>query len=231
VGFSSGFHPGELSGFIFERFRKSLRRQDRWLSIAEASRPCCLKLNLGSGSSVLPGWTNLDPRRVHPSIVRWSFDELIPFGDNKADVVFTSHVFNYVDESRYVECLLDIWRVLRPGGVLRLSEDRTDNGYIWRRPGRKHATGVLRSLPTREKIERALRAVGFTIFEVSDETTVSPHTDVLLGNSRERRYRLGHKFYLEAVKLIHIPHLGRTVDFDPRAPKRRGRYRLPEVSG
>lgn len=200
----------------------------RWIWPHEHTRPAALKLHLGCGPHVFDGWANLDPRsHLDPRIVRWAFPTELPFDDNRADVALTSHMFNYISADNYARFALDVWRVLRPGGVWRLAEDRTDSGYVWRRPGdRSRGTGEVRSLPTRELITAALERVGFRVYDAAPGETRSPHRDILAGDSRPARYRAGHKFYSEAVKEIDIIDLGRAKWCDPRANKK-NRYFLP----
>lgn len=219
-----------LSWQAMDRWSARWSQDDDWAFVEDLLRPALVKANLGCGPHVWDGWYNLDPRaEIDSRIIRWSFDEMIPIPANQADIVFTSHVFNYVADEKYEEALVDIWRVLRPGGVLRMSEDATDSGYVWRRPGQgSRGTGEIQSLPTRERLVEALRRVGFQVFDATPESTRSPHKDVLKGNSRSRRYQLGHKYYLEAVKEIEVdvsrPLVGKRSD--PRAT-RRGRWKLP----
>jgi len=201
--------------------------ETRWAFAEDLIRPALLKIQLGCGIHPLDGWMNLDPRfHLRSNILDWDYSRLIPCTDNKADIVFTSHTFNYIEDSFYETALLDIWRVLRPGGVLRMAEDRTESGYIWRLPGQRAAgTGEIKSVPTQARILQALRNVGFKCDLAKPGYTISPHKDVLIGDSRKRRYRRGHKFYVEAVKRISID-LSRVRWRDPRATVK-GRYMMP----
>lgn len=219
----------EISRHHMQKWTRSWKPTDDWGFVEDFVRPACLKLHLGCGVHVWDGWQNLDPRdHLDERIIKWDFSKQIPFAECKADIAFTSHVFNYVEEAKYEEALLDIWRVLRPGGVLRMAEDCTDSGYVWRQPGQaaRH-TGVIRSLPTKAKIVAALRRVGFKIYDAEPGQTRSPHKDVLHGDSRPRRYKRGHKFYIEAVKEMDEYDLSRMRRWDMRAT-RWGRYRLPQ---
>ena len=199
---------------------------DRWAFVDELVGGVLCKVHLGCGEHVWPGWLNLDPREF-AGVVAWDWTRQIPLGSNRADVVFSSHCLAYCDEERYVDAALDVWRVLRPGGVWRLSDDDGDSGYVWRRPGQDaRGTGEIRSVCTFTKVVEALRRVGFELRHAAAGSTTSPHKDVLRGDSRSMRSRRGQKFYLEAVKCIEIKNLARDVPSDPRAV-RFGRYRLP----
>jgi len=212
-----------------KRWQDSWNQDSKWDFIEERTRPACVKLNLGCGEMLNEGWIGLDPRtHLHKNIIDWDFSRPIPFHDWTADAIMTSHVFNYIPEEDYATALLEIWRVLRPEGVLRMAEDRTDNGYTWRNIGQpaRH-TGEIKSLPTQDKILNALKQVGYEIHDANLDTTLSPHKDILQYNSRYRRYRLGHKFYVEAVKKLDSARY--RMKSDPRR-KRNGKYIMPEIS-
>jgi len=212
-----------------DRWTKYWSPDDKWEFIEDHMRPACLKLNLGCGETLLDGWTGLDPRNyLDERIIEWDFSRHIPFAEWTADAVMTSHVFNYIAEEDYATALLDIWRVLRPGGVLRMAEDCTDSGYVWRDIGQPaRGTGEIKSLPTKTKIVAALKRVGFEVHEGELDETLSPHKDILNYNSRYRRYRLGHKFYIEAVKSLVLREK-RALRMSDKRRKRDGTYVLPK---
>ena len=226
----------EINSRRTKRWASTWERDDEWKFVDELTRPAALKIVLGCGDiHVWENWACLDPRsHIDPRIIEWDFTKMIPFSELKADIVFTSHVFNYVADDKYVEAILDIWRVLRPGGVYRMQEDRTDSGFIWRKKGstRTDGQGMIMSEPTREKIYAAMNAVGFEIHDLEPGKTLSPHTDVLRGDNRGRKWTRRQKFYAEGVKVL-------ADDFDISRPRRRpwcrdwnatkiGRYKLPE---
>lgn len=221
----------EISRDHVRKWTRSWRETDHWAFVDEWTRPALLKINLGCGPQVWDGWACVDNRQTDPRVIsRDIINQQLPWGDNKADIIFSSHVWNYIPEDKWEDVALEIWRVLRPGAVYRLAEDRTDNGYIWRRPGQQHFTGLIVSLPTKGKILNCLRRIGFEVHDSEPGSTISPHKDVLQGDTRARRYRLGHKFYCEAVKAIDIPDISRPRWYDVRAT-RAGRYRMPpEIS-
>jgi len=107
-----------------------------------------LKLNLGSGRRVIPGWINID---IHPLIplskipgatwllfklglipevaykMKWPPEMLwhdvrkgLPFGDETVDYIYASHFFEHfrVDEAEKI--LVECRRVLKPEGILRI---------------------------------------------------------------------------------------------------------------
>ena len=224
-------HPDGHDGFddrTMARIRKHASHGDDWAFVSEMTRPALLKINLGCGEQVWDGWQCLDHRPTKAGITKWVFPESIPFATNSADVIFTSHLMCYLTEEQWITLGLDIWRVLRPGGVWRMADDETAQ-RAWRKPGQRHATGLIQSLPTPAKIQSTAERIGFDWLPASPTLTISPHIDVFKGNTREYRYDRGHKFYAEAVKTIDIPDFSRVRNHDPRAT-RSGKYRLPPAS-
>jgi len=77
------------------------------------------KLHLGCGFSYLPGWFNTDLAagrcREHLNAVR-----PYPFPDNSFDYIFTEHMIEHVPYAAGRAMLSECFRVLKPGGVLRL---------------------------------------------------------------------------------------------------------------
>jgi SAM-dependent methyltransferase len=210
---------------------------DRWVFGDELIKPMCVKVNIGCERQILDGWRCLDNRQLDPRVIRWDAlaerlpeGGMLPFGENKADLVCTSHFIHHLPEEYYAEFFLEVWRVLRPGAVYRLEEDATDSGYVWRRPGeRARGTGTVRSLPTEAKVRAALARVGFEIREISPGKTHSPHADATLIDTRVDKWRKGWKFGLEAIKAIVIKNESHPRYHDPRATKN-ARYRLPALT-
>lgn len=174
---------------------------DAWPFVEDLLRPMLLKVNLGCGPQVWPGWHCLDEREL-PGTICWSAPARLPYVSHRADVILTSHLWGYFADEWYEPMAREIHRVLRRGGVARLAEDATESGYVWRRPGqRTRGTGEIRSLCTKRKVLDALEAAGFSLVEETRPgETRSPHKDVLQGDTRLRRWEKGQKFYVEAVK-------------------------------
>jgi len=180
-----------------------------------------VKINLGCGPHHFSDWLNLDHRPDDATVRKWDIESPIPCTANRADIVYSSHFLNYVED--YEKLFLDIWRVLRPGHMYRMEEDTTDNGYRWRAKGSNHATGKIRSEPTKRSVIEALERVGFTVKEFEHNLTGTKHREVLSLHNRHQKYINGHKFIIEAAKLIEIKDIKRAYLDDHRAP-RRGEY-------
>jgi predicted SAM-dependent methyltransferase len=123
---ATGWHPGQqledinreltsIAAELSERRAEYLELQLRKLGLLQPSDN--LKLNLGSGSSQLEGWVNIDLSPAELALrVSWG----LPFGDNSVSYIYMSHVLEhlyYEDEALAV--LRDIFRLLTPGGVVR----------------------------------------------------------------------------------------------------------------
>ncbi len=79
-----------------------------------------IKLHLGCGKRNFgPEWTHIDvgdyPHLHSHDIVN------LPFGDNTCEIVYASHVLPYFDRKEVKDVLLEWYRVLKPGGIVRLS--------------------------------------------------------------------------------------------------------------
>lgn len=81
------------------------------------------KLQLGTGDNRLDGWLNTD---IHDfsgngEVVYLDLRRSFPLPDDSFDVVFSEHVIEHVDYADGLHCLRESWRVLRPGGRVRVA--------------------------------------------------------------------------------------------------------------
>lgn len=76
-------------------------------------------LNIGCGSTYFPEWTNLDISGGD-TITRHDVYNGLPFGDESCGAVYSSDLLEHLHR-RFVPILLgECWRVLRPGGWIRI---------------------------------------------------------------------------------------------------------------
>jgi predicted SAM-dependent methyltransferase len=91
-----------------------------------------LKLHLGSGTVRLDGWVNIDletPQAdLHLDITRG-----LPFAAGSARLIYHEHVMEHITAEQGVFCLKDWFRLLGPGGVLRVATP--DLQYVIERYG------------------------------------------------------------------------------------------------
>jgi predicted SAM-dependent methyltransferase len=89
------------------------RRVQRYLATADEPR-----LHLGAGPQALPGWLNSD---LISGDVYLDLGHRMPLPDASFAYAFGEHVIEHLSEDRAQSALRELRRVLRPGGVLRLT--------------------------------------------------------------------------------------------------------------
>ena len=82
--------------------------------------PVSRLLNIGCGRRYHRGWTNLDLESRDTSVIQWDITSGLPFEDNSLDVVYHSHVLEHLRPDDGERLLEECYRVLAPGGVLRV---------------------------------------------------------------------------------------------------------------
>jgi predicted SAM-dependent methyltransferase len=78
-------------------------------------------LNLGCGGHFHPDWVNVDFTQTGPGVIAHNLVEGIPFEDNTFDVVYHSHLLEHFPKIKGEEFMKECYRVLRPGGILRVA--------------------------------------------------------------------------------------------------------------
>lgn len=79
-----------------------------------------MKLHLGCGPRHIPGFVHVDAQPApHVDIV--GPVERLPMEDNSASLIYASHVLEHFGRSEYKAVLREWFRVLKPGGILRLA--------------------------------------------------------------------------------------------------------------
>lgn len=81
-----------------------------------------LRLNLGSGAHPLDGFENLDAENG------WRFEDgLADYADGTVEAITISHALYLLPLADWPAAFAEFARVLEPGGVLRVTEDATDD--------------------------------------------------------------------------------------------------------
>lgn len=85
------------------------------------------KLHIGSGPVKLPGWVNID-MTVEPGITDLKLDisKGLPFEDNSCALIYHEHCLEHLPVKEGVEFLKECHRVLKKGGVTRISTPSLD---------------------------------------------------------------------------------------------------------
>lgn len=73
-----------------------------------------IRLNIGAGESNLPGFTPIDAKLGHDATV-------LEYPDESVDEVYASHVLEHLDRGDSEKALKEWWRVLKPGGRMRIA--------------------------------------------------------------------------------------------------------------
>ena len=78
-------------------------------------------IHLSCGKRFIPGWIHIDIDKYAHVDYHQSVEKLPMFEDNYADLIYNSHQIAYYDRFQ-IQAVLKEWRrVLKPGGILRLS--------------------------------------------------------------------------------------------------------------
>ena len=77
-------------------------------------------LNVGCGANFHSDWINLDLVALHANVVTHDLNNGLPFESESLDVVYHSHVLEHLDPGGGHALLLECFRVLKPGGILRI---------------------------------------------------------------------------------------------------------------
>jgi predicted SAM-dependent methyltransferase len=85
-----------------------------------ASATTVLRLHLGCGDRILPGWINIDcVQRPNSACVELDIRQL-PYGTGTVAEILAEHVMEHLDFAAESEVWAEIARVLRPGGSFTL---------------------------------------------------------------------------------------------------------------
>lgn len=80
-----------------------------------------MKLHLGCWHRNIPGFINVDLCDMPHIHYKSSIDDLSMFDDESAELIYSSHSFEYFDRVQAVSVLKEWRRVLKKGGILRLA--------------------------------------------------------------------------------------------------------------
>ncbi len=80
-----------------------------------------MKLNLGSGAHPLEGFVNLDKQNG------WTFEQGLWYSDRSVEAITISHALMYVPLAEWPRVFTELARVLVPGGIVRITEDATND--------------------------------------------------------------------------------------------------------
>jgi len=95
--------------------------------------------NIGAGDFSHPAWTNVDKlsdwyKQNDANTKRGiNFDlfdiKLFPMNDNSAEIIYSSHTIEHITDQAAMNMLQESFRILKPGGILRLTAPNIDLHY------------------------------------------------------------------------------------------------------
>jgi predicted SAM-dependent methyltransferase len=160
---------------MFAKFADWTTRLIAWLRRKRVYRSSAalVKINLGSGLSVAPGWINIDGSlsalvaplpapilklayRLTSIRVTWRESEYIdilsrhkfifhnlvygiPAADQTVDVIFSSHMLEHLTQAQGQRLIRDAYRVLKPGGLIRIAVPDLARAFDLYQQGQKQA--------------------------------------------------------------------------------------------
>jgi len=80
-----------------------------------------VKLHLGCGKVILPGFVNMDARQLEGVDIVTDVFTLPTVEKNSVDLIYASHIFEHVPRPDTKKVLTRWYDVLKPGGTLRLA--------------------------------------------------------------------------------------------------------------
>lgn len=78
-------------------------------------------LNIGCGHRYHKDWVNIDVDPATPEVMKADITRGLPFADNSFEVVYHSNVLEHLPSQLGKHLIKECYRVLRPGGVLRIN--------------------------------------------------------------------------------------------------------------
>ncbi len=153
-----------------------------------------LLLNLGCGAPgalswhPMPGCVNLD------KALGWYFEDGLPqYRDNTVDGITVSHACMYIHDDDWPRVFAEFARVLKPGGIIRITEDDTINPASSRHGGWKGSEPAI-CQTSADKVKRALWRVGLRATDVNEDESKLPAL-------RQAQHGAPpHVFFVEGVK-------------------------------
>lgn len=79
------------------------------------------KLHVGAGANLLRGWLNTDYYPGRSDTLHLDAVKRFPFENDTFDYVFSEHMIEHVDYHQGLSMLSECFRVLKPGGRIRIS--------------------------------------------------------------------------------------------------------------
>lgn len=172
------------------------------------------KLHLGCGNVILDGWINYD-NYPYPNVTAHDLLETaLPHADNSIEFIYSEHFIEHGHKQKMINLFVECIRVLRPGGVMRLSTpnlshlvNKYHNSELWQIPELGWLPGTLCDMVNEcmrlwghqyiwdsPELKRVLKICGFKVQDVGYHISDYPE----LRNLETRPYN--HEVIVEATK-------------------------------
>jgi predicted SAM-dependent methyltransferase len=90
-----------------------------------------MKLHLGCGNVLLPGWTNVDIDDIPGIDIKDDVTKLDKIKDNSCEIIYASHVLEHFGRNEF-ESILKLWnKKLKLNGILRLAVPDFEKAINW----------------------------------------------------------------------------------------------------
>lgn len=99
----------------YHRMHKQLQKKISSTRISKYSR-----LHLACGWNILQGWANIDTLN-NRNLIHWNLLNPLPIEDNSIEYIFCEHYLEHIDRMQAKAFMTDCHRVLKEGGVIRIS--------------------------------------------------------------------------------------------------------------
>lgn len=157
--------------FLFQGMKyDSLSRSSAPRTRRDREEAAMIKLNLGAGPHHLDGFVNLD-------LPEWRWEDGLPYSDGIIDAITEGHSLMYVDLAEWPALFAEFARVLKPGGIVRITEDATDDAESERFGGWHDAV----TLTSAKLVRKHMRAAG--LIAVTQRADTSGFRDLSLCQS------------------------------------------------
>jgi predicted SAM-dependent methyltransferase len=185
--------------------------------MAEFAQPEIKRLNWGCGETVEPDWLNSDLKEGPGIDISADIRGGLPLASDSLDYIVSIHALPMIPYPDLIPVLVELRRMLRPGGVLRLGLPDLDKGieaYLRRDPDyflvpeedvHSHGGrfivhmlwyGYSVTLFTKDFIEELLWAAGFReVHHCRYQETASSRPEIIQLDNRQRE-----SLFVEAVK-------------------------------
>jgi predicted SAM-dependent methyltransferase len=155
------------------------------------------KLQIGSGSNLLPGWLNADLYPGSHETLRLDATQRFPFADAVFDRIFSEHMIEHIGHAEGRFMLRECFRVLRPGGRIRIT------------------TPDLQFLVDLYRLDKTPLQDAYIAWSAATHVRTDIHTDTMVINNFVRDW--GHRFIYDRKTLEQSLAAAGFVGIEPAA--------------